>query len=54
MTGRYEIRDSHYPRERGMRFADLARARRELARAVPPGRFHLYDRETREVIGHYR
>lgn len=44
MTARYEIVDSHHPDWRGMRFSTLERAERELARAVPAGRFYIRDR----------
>jgi hypothetical protein len=44
MTGRYEIRDRHNPKDRGMRFTDLARAQRELARAEPTSRWFIFDR----------
>lgn len=46
----YEIKDSHYPRERGMRFSSLERAKKELARSVPPGRFILIDRATGKEV----
>lgn len=47
MTGRYEIQDTHHPEWRGMRFTSLERAERELARAVPAGRFIIVDRQTK-------
>lgn len=51
MSKRYEIRDSHHPRERGQRFTSEDRARRELAHAVgSPDRFELIDRETGAVL----
>jgi hypothetical protein len=47
---RYELVDSHHPDWRGMRFSDLERARKELERSHPPGRFFLKDRQTGERI----
>ena len=47
---RYELVDSHHPEWRGMRFTSLQRAQHELDRSVPQGRFHLIDRQTKEVI----
>lgn len=35
---------------RGMRFSTLERAQRELKRAVPPERFYILDRETKQKI----
>ena len=50
MTGRYEIRDRENPRARGYRFTALDRAQRELAHAVPAGRWFIYDRQTGEEV----
>jgi hypothetical protein len=50
MKGRYELVDSHIPEWRGMRYTNLERARRELAKSWPPGRFHIFDRLTKERI----
>lgn len=46
MKGRYEIVDRKHALERGQRFTTLDRARRELAHAVPQGRFYIEDRST--------
>lgn len=46
MKSRYEIVDKKHALERGMRFSTLDRARRELAHAVPAGRFYIEDRTT--------
>ncbi|MCP4221893.1 MAG: hypothetical protein GY773_00940 [Actinomycetia bacterium] len=43
---RYEIRDTHYPKARGMRFRSLEQAQREHSHAVPRDRFRIIDRET--------
>jgi len=50
MAAKFEIVDTENPRDRGMRFSSLVRARRELDRAVPRSRFILIDRETREEV----
>lgn len=50
MKSRYEIKDSHYPAERGMRFTSLSRAEKELAQSVPAGRFYIYDRAVKGKI----
>lgn len=50
MQRRYELRDSHYPTWRGMRFSDLARAEKALKQSVPSGRFYIFDRLTKERI----
>jgi hypothetical protein len=50
MKLRYELLDTHHPGWRGQRFTSLDRARRELAQAIPPGRFVLYDRQEREEM----
>ena len=50
MNRRYEIRDTLNPKDRGQRFTDEARARKELAMAVPAGRFILIDRLTKEEV----
>lgn len=48
MKLRYELVDSHHPDWRGQRFSTLQAARKELAASVPPGRFYVKDRETKE------
>lgn len=50
MKLRYEMKDLHAPTLRGQRFTALERAQRELAHAVPRGRFVIYDRLTKETI----
>ncbi len=50
MKGRYEIVDSKHGTERGMRFSTLDRAERELAHAVPAGRFYIVDRMKPEDV----
>lgn len=50
MRGRFEIRDRNYPAARGMRFASLERAQRELAHAVPASRFFIFDRLERKEV----
>lgn len=50
MRGRFEIIDSAHRLRRGKRFASLERAERELSLAVPPGRFYIVDRLTRERV----
>ena len=50
MNRRYEIRDTLNPKDRGQRFTDEARARKELAMAVPAGRFILIDRLIKEEV----
>lgn len=51
MSGGFEIVDGAHPTWRGMRFASLERARRELARSdAPAGRFYIVDRSTREPV----
>lgn len=50
MKLRYEIKDTHNPTWRGYRYSNIERARRELAKAEPPGRFVLIDRETKEEV----
>lgn len=47
---RYEIRDTHNPTWKGMRFTSLDRALRELAHAVPKSRFEVIDRTTGEKV----
>lgn len=46
MKLRYEIVDKQHALERGQRFSTFDRARRELAHAVPQGRFYIEDRTT--------
>ena len=50
MDRRYEIRDREHPGWRGQRFTSLDRARRELAHAVPPERWQLWDREEQREL----
>ena len=50
MKLRYEIKDSHNPRDRGMRFTALDRARKELTYSVPTGRFFILDRQTKKEV----
>lgn len=50
MQGRYEIKDRANPRARGMRFTDLARAKREYAHAAPQARFFILDRQTNTAV----
>lgn len=50
MALRYEVKDRHDPRARGGRSAKLERARRELAKSYPPGRFYIYDREEKREV----
>lgn len=50
MTGRYEIRDRHNPKAKGMRFTSLASAQRELAHAVPAERWFIFDRSNQKEI----
>ena len=47
---RWELKDTVHPDWRGQRFSSRERAEKELAQAVPPGRFVLVDRETGEVV----
>ena len=47
---RYELRDTHHPDWRGQRFTELDRARREKDQSIPPGRFIIIDRQTREEV----
>lgn len=49
-SSRYELKDSHYPEWRGMRFSSLDRAIKELRMSVPPGRFFIYDRQERKRV----
>lgn len=46
MKLRYEIIDKNHPTWKGTRFSTLDRAQRELAHAVPAGRFYIKDRTT--------
>lgn len=54
MKLRYELRDSHYEDDPSMRkagrFTKLADAERALAESIPPGRFYLFDRETKRKV----
>lgn len=50
MKGRYELKDSHHPEWRGTRSTTLERAQKELAQSIPPGRFYIFDRETKKKI----
>ena len=50
MKLRYELIDTHHPEWKGQRFTSIMRAQRELDRSVPPGRFRLIDRQTKERI----
>jgi hypothetical protein len=52
MSGRWEIKDRENPAARGMRFASLERAARELAHAVPRSRWFLWDRLERREVGY--
>jgi hypothetical protein len=50
MSLKYELVDSHNPRERGSRFGTLERAKKALAEAIPPGRFYIKDRHTKQPV----
>lgn len=50
MTPTYEIKDTKYMSERGMRTSSIERARKMKAESYPLGRFIIIDRATKKEV----